>query len=373
VDILLIRLSALGDVVHGLPVAAFLKETIPGARITWLVEPPAAPLVLNNPAVDQVIVFPKKKWQSGLANPTLWYETASGVAGFHKTLQQSGFTAALDLQGLLKSALLAVASGAPRRFGFRGTREGADRLLTDAIDVGDYFGYGQHVISLNLKLAHQMCHRLGYAPEKPPELGSQHPAVFPLPAPPQESLDRVENWLAVVRPEAPLAVLIPGTTWNTKIWPREKWAELAIKLATEDGYRLAVIGGPAETLTNAYIESEFGMRATAGGFINLTEKTSLLDLIALFKRTNLVVGADTGPMHLATAVGGVPVVGVYGSTPPGRNGPFGPQTRAVALGLTCQPCHQKRCPLGTIACLKDLPAEQVHAEIRSHVSGAWRA
>lgn len=365
-DILLIRLSALGDVIHGLPVAAYLKETIPGARISWLVEPPSAPLVLNNPAIDHVIVFPKKKWRSGLANPGLWYETATGIAGFHKSLQQSGFTAALDLQGLLKSALLAVASGAPRRFGFRGTREGADRLLTDAIDVGDYFGYGQHVISLNLKLAHQMCHRLGYAPAEPPDFGSRYPAVFPLPRPPQESLDRVENWLAAPA-SAPLAVLIPGTTWNTKIWPQERWADLAIKLATEDGYRVAVVGGPPETLTNAYIEGEFGKRATAGGFINLTGQTSLLDLIALFRRTTLVVGADTGPLHLAVAVGTPQVVGVYGATPIGRNGPFGAQTHAVALDLDCQPCHQKRCPLGTIACLQDLPAERVYAEIKTHM------
>lgn len=366
-DILLIRLSALGDVIHGLPVAAYLKETIPGVRISWLVEPAAAPLVSNNPAIDQVIVFPKKKWQSGLVNPGLWYETASGIVEFHKTLQQSGFMAALDLQGLLKSALLAVASGAPRRFGFRGTREGAERLLTDAIDVGDYFGYGQHVISLNLKLAHRMCHRLGFAPEKPPEFGSRYPAIFPLPQPPPESLDRVENWLTS-RPTAPLAVLIPGTTWNTKIWPQEKWAELSIKLATEDGYRIALLGGPPETLTNAYIEGEFGKRAcTASGLINLTGKTSLHDLIALFHRTALVVGADTGPMHLAAAVGSPLVVGVYGATPTGRNGPFGTHTHAVVLNLECQPCHQKRCPLGTLACLKDLTTERVYAEIKTRI------
>lgn len=368
-DILVIRLSALGDVVHGLPVAAYLKETIPGARITWLVEPAAEPLVANNPAIDRVIVFPKKKWTSGLANPARWGETASGIASFRKTLTGIGFQAALDLQGLLKSALLAVASGAPRRFGFRGTREGADRFLTDAIDVGDYFGYEQHVISLNMRLAHQMCHRLGYAPVEPPDLNAGGPLLFPLPEPPLESLERVEKWIRSPVP-APLAVLIPGTTWSTKIWPDEQWAELAISLATEDGYRLVLVGGPSEVGTTAFIERALTRCGVTA--LNLAGKTALLDLIALFRRTDLVVGADTGPMHLAAAVARPRVVGVYGATPIGRNGPFGIHAEAVSLELTCQPCYEKRCPLGTIACLKDLPAAVVHAKIKNETMGLQR-
>lgn len=364
-DILLIRLSALGDVVHGLPVASYLKETIPGARITWLVEPAFEPLVANNPAIDRVVIFPKQKWKSGLLNPAVWGETASGVASFRKTLKSSGFQAALDLQGLLKSALLAVASGAPRRFGFKGTREGADRLLTDAIDVGDYFGFNQHVISLNLRLAHQMCHRLGYAPAEPPVFSPEKSLYFPLPEVPAESLERVDNWVGSPG-AAPLAVLIPGTTWDTKIWPAQNWAQLAEKLATDGGYSVALVGTAAETATNSLIDGE--LTKLGINVLNLTGATSLLDLIALFRRARLVVGADTGPMHLASAVNEPPVVGVYGATPVGRNGPYGPQTHAVALDLTCQPCYEKKCPLGTIACLKDLPAAKVYEEIRARVS-----
>jgi heptosyltransferase-1 len=343
-------------------VASYLKETIPGARITWLVEPPFEPLVANNPAIDRVLVFPKKKWVAGLRNPGAWGETASGVASFRKTLKASGFQVALDLQGLLKSALLAVASGAPRRFGFRGTREGADRLLTDAIDIGDYFGFNQHVISLNLRLARQMCHRLGYAPAEPPDFTPEGRLHFPLPEIPQESLDRAENWLAG-HGSAPLAVLIPGTTWDTKIWPPAQWSQLAQKLATEGGYRIAVVGAVAETATNTFIDGELtklGIKA-----LNLTGLTSLPDLIALFRRARLVVGADTGPMHLAAAVNEPLVVGVYGATPIGRNGPFGLHTHAVSLKVTCQPCYEKKCPLGTIACLKDLPAATVYQEIQA--------
>lgn len=481
--ILIVRLSALGDVIHGLPCAARLKEAIPGVELTWLVEKPSSDVLFGNPAVDRVILFPKKEWKQQLRTIKGALSLPSATLGFASELQKHKFDAAIDLQGLLKSALLTVASGAPRRFGFKTGREGADLFLSDKLDVGDYFAHNVHVVDLNLRLAEFVIEKLCPLSDKqnetidrrgdeptlqlasqtctssdaqpgraasgitsglsgphncvsaggsislakqdaasdstpsPPASSSSLPddpaasktpsyiydsmddsagdaprqsslqseqsanqigtsslsasatssssyisrqTLFPLPAPSAEASTKVDAILNAGSSNWRKVALIPGTTWPSKIWPVEKWCELAAQLHARQ-CRIILIGGPSEITTNKIIADHLHERTTGETTIDLTAKTSLIDLVAVFQRVDLVIGADTGPMHLAAALQGVPVLGVFGSTPVGRNGPYGSHTAAVSLALTCQPCFKKNCPLGTTACLVDLHSDLVLA------------
>ena len=353
----------MGDIVHGLPAAAYLKKNLPDLELSWLVEPAGAFLLQGNPAVDRVIVFPKKKWLQQLRTVSRLGATAAEAGDFIADLKKLEFDAAIDLQGLLKSSVLAVLSGAKLRFGFKGTREGADRLLTHKYDCGDYFGKQPHVIQHNLGLAAFACKALQGLPSDTE--GGSHSYIydepeFPLPPVPAESLEKAEKLLSVVRSQKRIIALIPGTTWETKIWPEESWTELAELCLSKTAGPLLMLGGPAEKAMNGRIAANFGELV-----LDLTGMTSISDLQAIYQMTDLVIGADSGPVHLAAAVGKPKVAAIFGSTPSGRNGPWGKQCASIGLSLECQPCFKKRCPLEikTLACLKELSPAQVFAEL----------
>lgn len=354
----------MGDIVHGLPAAAFLKERLPDLELSWLVEPPGMPLLAGNPVIDQVIVFPKKKWQQQLRSVSGMSATAAEARQFLGKLKTAKFDAVLDLQGLFKSSLLGFLSSANLRLGFKGTREGADRLLTHKLDVGDYFGHETHVVELNLRLADYAVKVLSGEVSDTNIRASAQSYVcdmvrFPLPAPPVETKQKIAELLKNNGIKgSPIQIFIPGTTWKTKIWDPDNWIQFGKLCRLRYGNNIILIGGPSESEMNGNIA-----RGLESGVLDLTGKTSIVELIALFQESDIVIGADTGPLHLAAAVGKPQVLAIFGSTPPLRNGPYGPQCSTVSLKLDCQPCFEKICPLGTLACLKNLSPERVFNQV----------
>lgn len=402
--ILIVKLSAIGDVIHALPVAAYLKKALPDAHISWLVEKASLDLVSNNPAVDEPIVFSGKKWLSQIGQSGNWWRNISEARTFFADLRKANYDVVIELQGLLKSSLLARATGARVVAGFDDTREFADRFLTHKLNVGDYFGHDVPVVELNLRIAHYVLEVLGAAkvaapvefplPAVPSSLNVKMSAI--LQAPYAESIPGVASvaWAEALpepikgapdsgppvaptpaTPPIPLAasipnlgsevgnpiniVLIPGTTWVTKIWPVEKWVGLGVSLGFKYRCQIVLVGGPAEIETNHAITAGIEAKRPGQLVVNLTSQTSLLELIPLFRKSALVIGADTGPLHLAAATGTPKVVGVYGSTPWRRNGPYGSQCESISLALDCQPCYSKTCKLATVACLTDLDSSLV--------------
>lgn len=381
-NILIVRLSAIGDVIHGLPAAALLKRRLPGCTISWACEPAAADLLRGNPAVDRVVLFEGKQWIRQCSGIKDVRSMTIKASSFRKELSASRFDMAIDMQGLFKSALICGVSGASIRVGFAGTREFAEHFLTHRLDVGDYFGPSQHIVDLNVRLAQ-------YAADIAAGLTVDHRrnstgssagngAQFPLPVPPLDSFNKVEALLSLPPEMASipntengnahkthsngLYVLIPGTTWSSKIWPRREWVKLAAALIESHRAHIALIGGPSEAAENEKIAFELG--SIPGARVSdLTSQTSLLDLIGIFKTAKFVIGGDTGPLHLAAATGVPKVIGIYGSTPWQRNGPYGESSKSVALKLPCQPCFRKVCPLSTTACLNDLSAESVLEQV----------
>jgi heptosyltransferase I len=281
---LLIRLGSLGDVIHALPAASALRDSFPDARIDWIIEAKWQRLLERNPDLTEVISLDKK--------------SAGGLVTAVRKLRAPRYTCAIDFQGLYKSALLAFASGAPRRVGFPRSyaREGfASLFYTDRINPR-----GPHKVDHNLTLAQAAGAR-------------QSPPRFPLTLRPED-----EKQVAQALAQHNLAdfyVLNPGGGWRSKCWPPERYGELHHRFAAQHGWRAVISFGPGEEKLAQELVSAAGTPAPVAVAFGLGP------LMALMHRARFVVSADTGPLHLASALG-APVVGLYGPTDPARNGPY---------------------------------------------------
>jgi lipopolysaccharide heptosyltransferase I len=292
---LVIRLSSIGDIVHALPAVSALGETFPEAEIDWVVETRYAGLLEDNPFVHRLVKLDTLGWRRKLSSAQTFREVARGI----RALRQSEYDAALDFQGLWKSAIIARLCRSQKRVGFAECwlREPAAAIFyTDRVAP-----HGRrHMIEQNLALAEYLGARAS----------RWH---FPLPRR-REDEEYVDKELARLgSPE--YMVINPGGGWTAKCWGPENYAALIRRLETEIPWKVLLTGSPAE---GAAIQ-EILKQAEARQAVYFP--STLLQFVALARRTRLFVGCDTGPLHLAAAVG-TPIVAIYGPTDPARNGPF---------------------------------------------------
>ncbi|HTV59323.1 MAG TPA: glycosyltransferase family 9 protein [Verrucomicrobiae bacterium] len=281
---LLVRLGSLGDVVHALPAAGALRDTFHGARIDWVIDPKWLRLLDGNPDLTSAIPFDRK--------------SPGGSLAAIRRLREARYTCAVDFQALYKSAFLSFASGARRRIGFSSAyaREGlAARFYTER-----YNPRGPHKVDHNLTLAAAAGAKIGTA-------------RFPLAVHAQD--DEIILRELGERNLSRFFVLNPGGGWRSKCWPAERYGELHRALTARYGFRGVVSVGPGEEdLARAAV-------AAAGDCAPSRLMLPLGPLLALLRRAEFVVSADTGPLHLASALG-TPSIGVFGPTDPARNGPY---------------------------------------------------
>lgn len=311
--IALVKLSSLGDVVHALPVAQALRDWWPRADISWIVERREQAILLGNPSLDRVIPVDTRLWRRELRRPPGAHAVLAELGGVARQLRGGRFDVALDLQGLWKSGVITGLTGAPVRVGLavRHCRERANVLFTNR-RVAPPAG-AVHVVEQYLAL-------LG-------ALGVGADAVrdprFPIAVDP-ESEERIARYLEEegVKPETSLVALNPGAGGDGKRWTLEAYRRVGDELALRLGARVVVCWGPAEEPLARGIAH--GMRSQP----LVPPPTSIPDMVALLRRTALVVGGDTGPVHVAAALG-VATLGLYGPTSGLRNGPYGPRTAFV--------------------------------------------
>jgi lipopolysaccharide heptosyltransferase I len=307
--IALVKLSALGDVVHALPLAATLRAARPRARLAWIVERRQAAVLRDHPAIDEVIVADTRGWRRA-RTVTAARAALADLNALRRRLRASRFDVALDVQGLMKSGLITAACRAPLRVGFAASwgREPLHALFVNRRVQPP--PQARHVVDQYLAL-------LG-------PLGIEmRCAEFRLPASAAVEA-RMEEWLAAagLKPHRRLVVLNPGAGRTAKRWPVEHFATLARRLAHEADADAVVAWGPGEEgAARAVVE--------CSGTARLAPPTDLDALLALFRRASVVVAADTGPLHLAAALG-TPCVGLYGPTTAERNGPYGQGHRTLA-------------------------------------------
>jgi len=311
--ILMVRLGSMGDIIHSLPAVALLRGALPNAEIGWVIEERWAELLTSRtaasvvprspeqPLVDVVHTVDTRAWRNSLFARA----TIHQILSFRRNLRVQHYDIAIDLQSAVKSAVVAQVAAAPVRLGFeRPIESPASLVYTRRAEAR-----GRHIAEQNLSLA---------AAALPP--GTPLPSLaefeFPLPCDPEH-----EHWAEAERRRfGTFAIINPGAGWGAKCWPAERYAAVAGALKRHGITSLVNYGPGEEELAQAVV------RAAPGAAEPLS--CGVGQLIALTRRARLLVGGDTGPTHLAAALG-VPVVAIYGPTDPARNGPIG--SRAIVL------------------------------------------
>ena len=304
---LVVRLSSMGDILNTLPAVSALRASFPAARLDWLVDEKWRPLVAAVAGLDAVIPLKQSSW--------------SHLRQTCSELRRAHYSCAIDFQGLYKSALLARFSGAPRRVGFGPSivrERGATVFYTERVASP-----ATHVVDQYLALAEHFGARLP---------GRDVASMFPLRTSAQDEA-YVTGALAATGLRE-YFVLSPGGGWISKCWPAERYGELHRRLARRFGYGGVVSFGPGE---RALAES---LRQAAGEPAPLLLEMDLPQLIAALRRARLFIGGDSGPLHLAVALG-TPVVGIYGPTDPARNGPYFPDDIAIRNAGPADTTHRR--------------------------------
>jgi lipopolysaccharide heptosyltransferase I len=324
-NVAVVRLSAFGDVVFALPAAAALRDAFPEARLSWIVEDRFAPLLRAVPDVDDVVPLPLRAWRRAGGSPAARAAALFALCASLRDLRRRRFDAVCDLQGNLKSGIVARLTGAPLRVGpARGeTREPGWFFANRRVALG---AAPLHQIERGVRTAAA----LGFAPTyRRPRIGL-----------PTASLAVADAFVDALPPGGPLVVLHPGTSafMPHKRWPAGRYAELARRLRDAVGARVVVSWGPDD---RAFLPEL--VAAADGAAVLAPDLPDPLALGALLRRAALVVGGDTGPVHWADALG-APVVALFGPTDPDLYGPFRRPERALSARVACAPCRFRGCP-----------------------------
>ena len=332
-NILIIKMSSLGDVLHTLPFVAELRERFPQARLTWLVHPQFSGFVPDPPMVDEVIYFDKVKFNK-MSLGKKW----SCFKEMRSLLHSRNFDLVIDMQGLFKSAVLAAISGCNNRIGYCEMREGSG-LVSKAI-TGAHAK--DHVIERYLDVARYLGCAIKDIRFPMPDLQKEWQAV-------QEKTEAVKE---------PYVVLVPGARWETKKWPIEYFSELA-EMILRDGKQVMLAGGPEDTSLGSQITR------LSPGVTDLTGKTGLRELGALIQHSTAYISGDTGPLFIAAAMKR-PLIALYGPTRPDRTGPYGSSEAVIIRApVSCAGCLKKRC--SKWICMKAITPEMVFDEYKKKV------
>lgn len=290
-----------------LPVVNAIRQQYPDAFVAWAVESPTQQLLEHHPEIDHIINIPKS-----------WMSTPSAWARIRRDLRCEDFDIVIDPQGLTKSAMLGWLSGAPKRIGIKGRwgRELSPWLNNTLVET-----ISDHVVDRSLEL-------LG-------ELDIQSPQVeFNLPTV-DESNQKIDQWLGNHKLGS-FAVINPGASWRSKRWETDRFGDVANYLYKQHGLRTVITWAGNEE--KAMAQQIFRLNSRGSVF---AMPTSLNELASLISRANFFVGCDTGPMHIATAVG-TPCVGLYGTTRPQDSGAYGPQHVAIQKWYQSGSCKKRR-------------------------------
>lgn len=328
-NILIIKMSSLGDVIHAIPAVVALRELYTTARITWIVEPGFAGLIPLGSIVDEIIFFEKSQLKS---------QGCLGKLKFLRALRQKlhshKFDLVIDFQGLFKSSLVALLSGCNNRIGYCEMREGSF-LVTKSI-VGE--NSQAHVIERYLDVTRYLGSTVQQGKFVLPDLTIEEQWL-------QKSL-QVKNF------QRQYVVFAPGTSWLTKEWPIEHYINLAKNLIS-DGYAIIIVGGKNDIDKGQAIAEKLPQEFV----LDLTGVTSLKELAMVIKNSLIYISGDTGPLHIAVATG-AKIIALYGPTKPKRTGPYGDNAIVLQADIPCQYCLKKTCD--DIKCMREITVDKVY-------------
>ena len=339
-NILFIKLSAIGDVVQTLPALETIKRQYPESRITWLVEEAAAGLIEGHPLIDRVLVSERKKWMRMMMKPDTFMQGLRGFIRFIRELRSNTYDIAIDFQGLFKSGMLIGITRADRKIGFNGTRELSYLFLNERLPA---FDIERHALERYLDIARH--------------LGAENPASSCTLSIEPERARMAARSAAVTTKGSPLIVINPIARWKTKLWSETNFSALADWLHAEKNATVIFTGSREDR--DAIQRICAGMSSPAS---NWAGETSLKELAALAALCDLFITTDTGPMHIAAAAG-AKVVALFGPTAPWRTGPYGPLSVSIRAGIDCSPCFKRKCDKNN-RCMEELSVAAVFEKVR---------
>jgi lipopolysaccharide heptosyltransferase I len=323
--ILIVKPSSLGDVVHSLPFLNALSQCFPYAEIHWVIAKGFEGLLEGHPLIHRLWIIKKDSWKK-VRNAR---STIQEIALLFRQLKQEKYDMVIDLQGLLRSGMITSATGSPVRIGLKEAREGSRVFYTDTVEGGKNI----HAVDRYLKIVEY--------------LGCDVTEIrFPFPPIDKTSAFYLQS-SAFHRPDG-YAVLVPGARWKTKRWPAEKFGRLASLLRVKS----VIIGSEGDKAIADEIVS-----LSNGKAVSLVGKTELKDLINIIGRARFAVSNDSGPMHIAAALG-IPVFAIFGPTDPARTGPYGKGHTIIRSDTTsCAPCFRRSCD--DVTCMENISADEV--------------
>lgn len=336
-NILIVKLSAIGDVIHTLPALNVLRKHFPSAQITWLIEENAAEMVQNHRAIDRIIVSKRKHWISTLKHFDL--SAAIEIHQFVRELRDTFYDLIIDFQALLKSGVLIGLARGRRKIGFDKGMEHMEHSYLFLNERIPAVSMEHHALQRSMMLLEA----LGIPAEKVEynlPIGSEDHASA-------ERLLKIHG----VKPDRALFAINPVAKWKTKLWENDRFAKLAVSLIEQYNAEIIFTGSAEDFDTIQNILS--GMNRVAFNFAGLS---TLKVLAALYERADAVISTDTGPMHIASAVE-TPVVALFGPTAPWRTGPFGAKHRVIRVDLKCSPCFKRECE--TKNCMLQIDVDQI--------------
>jgi len=343
-NILIIKPSSLGDVVQALPVLKFLRQKYPHAEIDWLVNDDLAEILLDNPYLHTIHRWDRANWRQ----PRRMFTALRNAAAVVQKLRQTGYDTVIDLQGLFRSALLAFLSGGRRVIGFANAREMAHVFYQKKVEVptAEMHAVERYVLAVAGDLTSEK--------EFPIEFSAN-------------DIRNAELLLDTMQydRDTPLAILVPAARWQTKRWPPENFAAFAEEVVKKQGAQVGFIGSPGDAVLIRRIASLSRCQT-----MDFSGKTTLKGLALLLQEADVVVGNDSGPVHVAAAVG-TPVVALYGPTSPLRTGPYGEKHTVLTSGLRCSPCFSRQCSISE-ACMKRISVTSVFEACKPYLDEANR-
>lgn len=335
--VLIVRLSAIGDIVMASGLIPALRTLWPEAYIAWLAESGPSELLRANPRLDAVIELPRQRWKT-MVREGRRREALKEQWQFSRMLREQSFDLTIDLQGLIKSGIWVFASGAPRRIGL-GSREGSQWLMTEVMarnETDPRMGKEYRALAVSL--------------------GAQDSDFNPDIEIPTALKEKAQSLLHREFRDAKVAVLAPFTTRPQKHWFDERWIELSRGLRSM-GFRCLILGGPSD-----FESAEKLAKPSGAEVISLAGKTSLLESAALIQAGQVLIGVDTGLTHLGKAMR-TPTIALFGSTLPYWEGPTS-QSEILYVKEPCSPCHRRPVCNGLFNCMRNLEPQDVLDAVR---------
>ena len=333
--ILIVLHGAIGDVVRGLSLAWRIKEAWPDVQLCWAVEPRSQDLVKNHQAIDRVFVFNRP-------------QGFKAYVRFVRELRAEHFDLVLDLQRHFKSGITSYLSGAPRRIGFNRKNAKEFNWLFNNLKI-------PAVENFSAKIGHYQLFGdlLGLPRHEPWKFGLAPTATEQQLLAKRCSEEAIRQGVSFDIQQCRVALLL-GSTWPSRFWQEDSFVAVVNALFEEDGSQAVLVGDRSE----AALAQRIAQNAVTGSVLDMTCKTDLRELGALFSLCRLAIGSDCGPMHIAAAVG-LPVISLFGATSEKRSAPYGSEHLVINTKESCSPCYRRECPGRGMICMKNITSAMV--------------